>query len=86
MTQYIAEAGKDDIRYTYLVGQDGLVYEGRGFGITGQYTDDGQDHKSIGTYHIGAVWKAGWGERGFLVIVVEMLRYPLVYAINSPVV
>ncbi|KAK2166605.1 hypothetical protein LSH36_37g04024 [Paralvinella palmiformis] len=31
--------GKDDIRYNFLIGQDGLIYEGRGWGVLGQHTD-----------------------------------------------
>lgn len=39
--------GKDDIRYNFLIGQDGVIYEGRGWGVVGQHTS-GEDDTSIG--------------------------------------
>ena len=39
--------GKDDIRYNFLIGQDGVIYEGRGWNVAGQHTV-GEDDTSIG--------------------------------------
>jgi len=39
--------GKDDIKYNFLIGQDGVIYEGRGWGVVGQHTN-GQNLMSVG--------------------------------------
>lgn len=44
--------GKDDIRYNFLIDEEGVIYEGRGFGVTGQHTI-GKNSKSIGVALIG---------------------------------
>jgi hypothetical protein len=31
--------GKNDIGYNFLIGQDGVIYEGRGWGVVWQHTD-----------------------------------------------
>ncbi|KAK2156280.1 hypothetical protein LSH36_217g05108 [Paralvinella palmiformis] len=46
------EEGKDDIKYNFLIGQDGVIYEGRGWDVTGQHTV-GKNSKSIGVALIG---------------------------------
>ena len=37
----------DDIRYNFLIGQDGVIYEGRGWGVVGQHTK-GENSMSVG--------------------------------------
>ena len=37
----------DDIKYNFLVGKDGVIYEGRGWGVVGQHTA-GQNDRSLG--------------------------------------
>jgi len=37
----------DDIRYNFLIDEDGIIYEGRGWGVVGQHTE-GHDDLSIG--------------------------------------
>ena len=44
----ISEEGNDDIKYNFLIDQDGVIYEGRGWGVVGQHTK-GKDSHSIGT-------------------------------------
>ena len=39
--------GMDDIKYNFLIGQDGVIYEGRGWGVVGQHTD-GDNFMSVG--------------------------------------
>ena len=39
--------GKDDIRYNFLIDDNGIIYEGRGYGVVGQHTA-GKNAKSIG--------------------------------------
>ena len=43
------EQGKDDIKYNFLIDQDGVIYEGRGWDFVGQHTD-GYDMKSLGKF------------------------------------
>ena len=31
--------GMDDIKYNFLIGQDGVIYEGRGWGVAGPQID-----------------------------------------------
>lgn len=42
----------DDIRFNFMVGGDGYVYEGRGWDYVGQHTE-GYDNKSLGIALIG---------------------------------
>lgn len=44
--------GMDDIRYNFLIGQDGVIYEGRGWGVVGQHTK-GENSMSVGIGMIG---------------------------------
>nr|3EP1_A Chain A, PGRP-Hd - Peptidoglycan recognition protein homologue [Alvinella pompejana]3EP1_B Chain B, PGRP-Hd - Peptidoglycan recognition protein homologue [Alvinella pompejana] len=44
--------GNDDIKYNFLIDQDGVIYEGRGWGVVGQHTK-GRDSHSIGVAVIG---------------------------------
>ncbi|KAK2162139.1 hypothetical protein LSH36_103g06087 [Paralvinella palmiformis] len=46
------KGGKDDIKYNFLIGQDGVIYEGRGWDVIGQHTI-GKNSKSIGVALIG---------------------------------
>ncbi|KAK2140078.1 hypothetical protein LSH36_1491g00066 [Paralvinella palmiformis] len=43
---------KGDIRYNFLIGQDGVIYEGRGWGVIGQHTA-GENDDSIGVGMLG---------------------------------
>ncbi|KAK2155988.1 hypothetical protein LSH36_224g02021 [Paralvinella palmiformis] len=49
--------GKDDIRYNFLIGQDGVIYEGRGWGVVGQHTK-GNNLLSVGIGMIGDFTKS----------------------------
>ncbi|KAJ8687423.1 hypothetical protein QAD02_023217 [Eretmocerus hayati] len=51
-TFHIESRGWDDIAYNFLVGGDGLVYEGRGWDIEGAHTFN-YNRKSIGISFIG---------------------------------
>ncbi|KAK7881990.1 hypothetical protein WMY93_028164 [Mugilogobius chulae] len=42
----------DDIGYNFLVGEDGIVYEGRGWGVMGAHTK-GNNHDSLGVAFMG---------------------------------
>lgn len=42
----------DDIGYNFLVGEDGTVYEGRGWGVMGAHTK-GNNHDSLGIAFMG---------------------------------
>jgi len=44
---FISEKGKNDIGYNFLIGQDGVIYEGRGWDVVGQHIP-GHDKTSIG--------------------------------------
>ena len=43
----LSEQGMDDIKYNFLIDEDGVIYEGRGFGVIGQHTV-GKNSKSLG--------------------------------------
>ncbi|XP_023701307.2 peptidoglycan recognition protein 5 [Paramormyrops kingsleyae] len=49
---HMVHRGWDDIGYNFLVGEDGSVFEGRGWGIVGAHTK-GNNHDSIGIAFIG---------------------------------
>ena len=51
-TFHIESKGWDDIAYNFLVGGDGLIYEGRGWDIEGAHTFN-YNYKSIGISFIG---------------------------------
>ncbi|XP_065365266.1 peptidoglycan-recognition protein LE-like [Calliphora vicina] len=44
--------GFNDIIYNFFIGCDGIVYEGRGWGVEGEHTV-GYNHKSIGIAFVG---------------------------------
>jgi len=48
MMMMFSEEGNDDIKYNFLIDQDGVIYEGRGWGVVGQHTK-GRDSHSIGS-------------------------------------
>ncbi|CAB0038026.1 unnamed protein product [Trichogramma brassicae] len=48
----VQQSGLNDIAYNFLVGGDGLVYEGRGWGVAGQHTP-GYDARSVAVAFIG---------------------------------
>ncbi|KAK2140077.1 hypothetical protein LSH36_1491g00069 [Paralvinella palmiformis] len=45
-------SGKDDIRYNFLIDQNGVIYEGRGWSVVGQHTT-GRNDKTIGIGMLG---------------------------------
>ncbi|XP_037335481.2 peptidoglycan recognition protein 5 [Pungitius pungitius] len=49
---HMTERGFDDIGYNFLVGGDGAVYEGRGWGVVGAHAK-GNNHDSLGIAFIG---------------------------------
>ncbi|XP_071396249.1 peptidoglycan recognition protein 5 [Centroberyx affinis] len=49
---HMKERGFDDIGYNFLVGGDGTVYEGRGWGVIGAHTK-GNNHDSLGVALMG---------------------------------
>ncbi|KAK2140079.1 hypothetical protein LSH36_1491g00070 [Paralvinella palmiformis] len=57
----IQHQGLDNIRYNFMIDQNGIIYEGRGWGIVGQHTN-GQNDKSIGVAIIGDFTKSGPSE------------------------
>ncbi|KAK2140412.1 hypothetical protein LSH36_1366g00051 [Paralvinella palmiformis] len=48
----IAVEGKDYMRYNFLIGQDGMIYEGRGWNV-GKEQADREDETSIDVAMIG---------------------------------
>ncbi|XP_034024822.1 peptidoglycan recognition protein 5 [Thalassophryne amazonica] len=51
-TLHMNERGFDDIGYNFLVGGDGTVYEGRGWGVVGAHTK-GHNDDSLGVAFMG---------------------------------
>ena len=51
-TLNVESQGFDDIVYNFLIGCDGIVYEGRGWGVQGDHTN-GYNHNSIGVAFVG---------------------------------
>ncbi|XP_037806816.1 peptidoglycan-recognition protein LE-like [Lucilia sericata] len=51
-TLNVEAQGFNDIIYNFLIGCDGTIYEGRGWGVEGDHTA-GYNHKSIGVAIIG---------------------------------
>ncbi|XP_062275521.1 peptidoglycan recognition protein 5 [Scomber scombrus] len=49
---HMKDRGFDDIGYNFLVGADGTVYEGRGWGVVGAHTK-GYNHDSLGIAFMG---------------------------------
>ncbi|KAM7399565.1 hypothetical protein PAMP_018830 [Pampus punctatissimus] len=49
---HMKERGFDDIGYNFLVGGDGTVYEGRGWGVVGAHSK-GNNHDSVGIAFMG---------------------------------
>ncbi|KAL6116369.1 pglyrp1 [Pungitius sinensis] len=49
---HMTERGFDDIGYNFLVGGDGAVYEGRGWGVVGAHAK-GNNHDSLGIAFMG---------------------------------
>nr|XP_046246451.1 peptidoglycan recognition protein 5 [Scatophagus argus] len=49
---HMTERGFDDIGYNFLVGGDGTVYEGRGWGVVGAHAK-GNNHDSVGIAFMG---------------------------------
>ncbi|XP_039987267.1 peptidoglycan recognition protein 5 [Xiphias gladius] len=49
---HMTESGFDDIGYNFLVGRDGTVFEGRGWGVVGAHTK-GNNHDSLGIAFMG---------------------------------
>ncbi|XP_044057533.1 peptidoglycan recognition protein 5 [Siniperca chuatsi] len=49
---HMNEKGFDDIGYNFLVGGDGTVYEGRGWGVVGAHVK-GNNHDSLGIAFMG---------------------------------
>ncbi|XP_056297892.1 peptidoglycan recognition protein 5 [Pseudoliparis swirei] len=49
---HVKERGFDDIGYNFLVGEDGTVYEGRGWGVVGAHAK-GSNHDSVGIAFMG---------------------------------
>lgn len=43
----LPEHGLDDIKYNFLIDEQGVIYEGRGWGVVGQHTV-GMNSGSIG--------------------------------------
>ncbi|XP_070685765.1 peptidoglycan recognition protein 5 [Pempheris klunzingeri] len=50
---HMTDRGFDDIGYNFLVGGDGTVYEGRGWGVIGAHTK-GNNHDSLGIAFMGS--------------------------------
>ncbi|KAM3875326.1 peptidoglycan recognition protein 5 [Diretmus argenteus] len=51
-TMHMTERDFDDIGYNFLVGGDGTVYEGRGWGVIGAHSK-GNNHDSVGIALMG---------------------------------
>jgi N-acetylmuramoyl-L-alanine amidase len=49
---FLSSAGYNDIAFNFLIGDDGNVYEGRGWEVTGQHTPSFNE-KSLGFAFIG---------------------------------
>ncbi|XP_026168146.1 peptidoglycan recognition protein 5 [Mastacembelus armatus] len=49
---HVKERGFDDIGYNFLVGGDGTLFEGRGWGVVGAHTK-GHNHDSLGIAFMG---------------------------------
>ncbi|XP_029302651.1 peptidoglycan recognition protein 5 [Cottoperca gobio] len=49
---HMTDRGFDDIGYNFLAGEDGTVYEGRGWGVVGAHTK-GNNHDSLGVAFMG---------------------------------
>ncbi|XP_026231734.1 peptidoglycan recognition protein 5 [Anabas testudineus] len=49
---HMQERGFDDIGYNFLVGRDGTVFEGRGWGVAGAHSK-GNNHDSLGIAFMG---------------------------------
>ncbi|KAK2847004.1 hypothetical protein Q5P01_010003 [Channa striata] len=49
---HMKERGFDDIGYNFLVGGDGTLFEGRGWGVVGAHTK-GNNHDSLGIAFMG---------------------------------
>ncbi|TKS81270.1 Peptidoglycan-recognition protein SC2 [Collichthys lucidus] len=49
---HMTERRFDDIGYNFLVGEDGTVYEGRGWGVVGAHAK-GHNHDSLGIAFMG---------------------------------
>ncbi|KAG7223037.1 hypothetical protein INR49_015926 [Caranx melampygus] len=49
---HMTERRFDDIGYNFLIGGDGTVFEGRGWGVVGAHTK-GQNHDSVGIAFMG---------------------------------
>ncbi|XP_037632474.1 peptidoglycan recognition protein 5 [Sebastes umbrosus] len=49
---HMNDRGFDDIGYNFLVGGDGTVYEGRGWGVVGAHAK-GNNHESLGIAFMG---------------------------------
>ncbi|KAG9348290.1 hypothetical protein JZ751_002025 [Albula glossodonta] len=49
---HIQKRGFSDIGYNFLIGEDGTVYEGRGWGVVGAHVK-GNNHDSIGIAFMG---------------------------------
>ncbi|KAI3353810.1 hypothetical protein L3Q82_005032 [Scortum barcoo] len=50
--EHMTERGFDDIGYNFLVGGDGTVYEGRGWGVVGAHAKS-NNHDSVGIAFMG---------------------------------
>ncbi|KAL0973294.1 hypothetical protein UPYG_G00201550 [Umbra pygmaea] len=51
-TMHMQDRNFDDIGYNFLIGGDGTVYEGRGWGVVGAHTK-GNNHDSLGIALLG---------------------------------
>ncbi|KPP63842.1 hypothetical protein Z043_117865 [Scleropages formosus] len=49
---HMQDRGFDDIGYNFLIGRDGTVYEGRGWGVVGAHAK-GHNHNSVGIAFMG---------------------------------
>ncbi|XP_023257074.1 peptidoglycan-recognition protein 1-like [Seriola lalandi dorsalis] len=49
---HMTDRGFDDIGYNFLIGGDGTVFEGRGWGVVGAHTK-GKNHDSVGIAFMG---------------------------------
>ncbi|XP_058489182.1 peptidoglycan recognition protein 5 [Solea solea] len=49
---HMVDRGFDDIGYNFLIGQDGRVFEGRGWGVVGAHSR-GNNHDSVGIAFMG---------------------------------
>uniref|UniRef100_A0A3P9IF44 Peptidoglycan-recognition protein SC2-like n=1 Tax=Oryzias latipes TaxID=8090 RepID=A0A3P9IF44_ORYLA len=64
-SMHMNQRGFDDIGYNFLVGGDGTVFEGRGWGVMGAHTK-GHNHDSLGIAFMGNFNSDKLSEEGLL--------------------